>query len=585
MNAIKKNIISSFVAIITWCCITQTGAYPQEQRLPEHIAYDIKAERIKFTNDSAKITWKMNPNFNGEFVVGRGQGEFKNIDDVLKAKLVGVFYPTQDGFLIDRDLQPGKSYYYIILSKEHLLKREIEIIQGVNCTSTPIIISTEPGIVTNISAELKKDSSVVIKWKNPKGDNLKFCLYRSKSLISSPAELEVAEKIATTDNNEFMDNNIPEYGSFFYAVTVVDKNNIEYFSPEPDKNFTTKGVYRKGKTLSTPLNVAAFLTDNNSVIIKWEKSKSRTDKELSGYEIYRSDEVINSLLKLRFATLIKIVDAETITYRDENPGPGKYFYAVFSRYNDGTVDINFEDESSYTKTPIIINLPFKITAMTHDIIDDKLVLKWNYVGNSGIEEVEIFRSKIIPADSSKIMRDDIIGTENIKAGKFIISFPEKGTYFYGVLPKDSTKITEIVPEINATKVINTENNHSKIEELEKTKEYNKSKTIDNKKEDNESSPKGDRNLLELSKSDKLESIIRNLFYKGKYELAKRELKKFMDLSTDPLSRGKARLFLARCYIETGDYKKALLLLNNDEVKNNYPEDFRFWFDFATSKLK
>ena len=228
---------------------------------------------------------------------------------------------------------------------------------------------------------------------------------------------------------------------------------------------------------------------------------------------------------------------------------------------------------------------FKITAMTHDIIDNKLVLKWNYVGNSGIEEVEIFRSKIIPADSSKIMRDDIIGTENIKAGKFIISFPEKGTYFYGVLPKDSTKITEIVPEINATKVINTENNHSKIEELEKTKENNKSKRIDNKKEDNESLPKGDRNLLELSKSDKLESIIRNLFYKGKYELAKRELKKFMDLSTDPLSRGKARLFLARCYIETGDYKKALLLLNNDEVKNNYPEDFRFWFDFATSKLK
>ena len=50
-------------------------------------------------------------------------------------------------------------------------------------------------LTSSQKTELKKDSSVVIKWKNPKGDNLKFCLYRSKSLISSPAELEVAEKI------------------------------------------------------------------------------------------------------------------------------------------------------------------------------------------------------------------------------------------------------------------------------------------------------------------------------------------------------------------------------------------------------
>ena len=153
---------------------------------------------------------------------------------------------------------------------------------------------------------------------------------------------------------------IPDYGSYFYAVTITDKNGIEYFNPKPDQNFTSNGIYIKGKTLATPLNVGAFAGDKNSIIVKWEKSESRTGKDLQGYEIYRSDEIINSLLKLKFSKLIQIVDSKTTIYTDKDLEPGKYYYAVFSRYSDGTVDINFDTDSNYTKTPLMITLPYKI---------------------------------------------------------------------------------------------------------------------------------------------------------------------------------------------------------------------------------
>lgn len=547
---------------------------------PEHIAWGIQAERIKFSNDSVKLTWKMNSNYAGEFVVGRSESEFNTQEDVLKARLVGVFYSGQEGLLIDRELQQGKNYYYIIMSKSHLLKREIEILKNVNCTGYPLLIFSEPGSVSNINAEMKKDNSVLIEWKNPRGDGLKFNLYRSRSVINAKAELEVAERLATTDDDEFTDKNVPEYGSYFYAVTVTDKNGIEYFNPEPGRNFTATGIYHKGKTLATPLNVAAYLGDKDSIIVKWEKATSRTGKELSGYEVYRSDEMINSLLKLKFARLMQIVDTATILYTDREPGPGKYYYAVFSRYSDGAVDINFDDESNYTKTPVIITLPFSVTALNSEVSDNKIIVRWNYSGNSGPETVGIFRTKIIPENSTKVMNDDFIGTENIKAGKFVISFPEDGSYHYGVIVKNNDIVTQIRPGINITSeiIIVKKDEKSGISEI--IKKGGKS----GKKKIPDSSGKKPDLIPDMPDGD-LDYILKNLFYKEQYHSASKALKKYISKADKDYEKAKARLFLARTYIELTDYQKGINILNSEDVKQNFPEEAKFWSEFATVRLK
>lgn len=542
---------------------------------PEHIAYDIKTERVKLSNDSIMLSWKMNSSFTGEFVAGRSESEFNTNEDVLKATLIGLFYSGQEGLLIDRNLQQGKKYYYIVISKKHLLKRDIEILKNVNCTGTPVSIYSEPGSVAGIKAVLKKDKSVSVEWNTPRGSGLKFNLYRSRSVINTKAELEVAEKLATVDDDEFSDKNLSEYGSHFYAVTVTDKNGIEYFNPAPDKNYTTSGIYLKGKTLATPLNVAAYLGDKDSVIVKWEKATSRTDKELSGYEIYRSDEMINSLLKLKFARLMQIVDTSTILYTDKEPGPGKYFYAVFSRYSDGTVDINFDDESNYTKNPVIITHPFNVTSLTSDISDNKLILRWNFSGNSGPETAGIFRTRIIPENSRKVMNDDFIGTENVKAGKFVIPYPEEGSFHYGVIVKNNDIVTDIRPGINITSgiiIVKKDEKSGKNTIIKKEKKTAGGKSI--RPDTVPSIPDGD-----------LDFIIKNLFYKEQYHSASKELKKYIAGTDKDYEKSRARLFLARTYIELSQYQKGINILSSEDVKQNFPDEAKFWSDFATVRLK
>lgn len=576
---IKKRIHIPLMTILAALMLlmplrSQIAAYP------EHIAYDIKTERVKLSNDTIMLTWKMNSSFTGEFVAGRSESEFNSHEDVLKATLIGVFYSGQEGLLIDRNLQQGKKYYYIIISKKHLLKREIDILKNVNCTAAPVQIFSEPGNVTGIKAELKKDKSVSIEWNTPRGSGLKFNLYRSRSIINSKEELEVAEKLASIDDDEYIDKNLSDYGSYFYAVTVTDKNSIEYFTPKPDRNFTTSGIYLKGKTLATPLNVDAYLGDKDSVIVKWERATSRTDKELSGYEIYRSDEMINSLLKLKFARLMQIVDTSTIIYTDKEPGLGKYFYAVFSRYSDGTVDINFDDESNYTKTPVIITLPFSVTALNSEISENKLILRWNYTGNSGPETAGIFRTRIIPENSRKIMNDDFIGTENIKAGKYVIPSPEKGSWHYGVIVKNNDIVTEIRPGINISSgiIIVKKDEKSGKSTITKKEKKTAAKRIPR---GNDSKP----DIAPVIPDGDLDYIIKNLFYKEQYHSASKELKKYIAAADKDYEKSRAKLFLARTYIELNQYQKGINILHSEDVKQDFPDEAKFWSDFATVRLK
>lgn len=548
--------------------LTGSNLATQPKQLPLHIVADIKAERIKFSNDSIKLTWKMNKEYPGDFIVGKSEKEILTADDALKANLAGIFNSGMDGILIDREIQQGKKYYYIILAKDYLVKREIEILKGYNYTAEPVSFFIEPETVKTIRAVVADGDKIIVQWSKTNISNIKYNLYRSRSPISSPAELEVAEKIIIIDKTEFADKNIPDYGSFFYAVTITDKNGIEYFNPKIDQNFTSSGIFIKGKSLATPLNVGAFSGEKNTIIVKWEKAESRTGKDLEGYEIYRSDEQINSLLKLKYSKLIKIVDSNTTIYTDKDLNSGKYYYAVFSRYSDGAVDISFDTDSNYTKYPLMITLPYKINSINHETGENTITIRWNYTGNAGNEIVSIFKALNPPADSSAIMNDDIIGTEDIKSGKFIITSPPSGTFFYGVLTKHENAIIEISRGINLT-TNSIKNSNNIISE--------KPVIIDNMKPEKEKEIKPSSTVLDI--------IIRKTYYKGKYNLALKELKKFTGTTDNKHDLAKARLFIAKAYIEMHEYEKSIKLLDSDEVKNTFPEEANFWFKFALVRLK
>jgi hypothetical protein len=557
----RSHLLILIILLLSSKIYAQTPAYPA------HIAYDIKAERIKFSNDAVKITWKMNNKYQGDFIVGRSEKEITSQEESLKASLAGVFNSVQEGILIDTEIQTGKKYYYIILAKDYLLKRQIDIIKNVNYTADGIALYLEPEPVQSIRADISDENSILLQWGKVKGDEIKYNIYRSKSPISSKGELGVAEKLITVEKNDtFNDKNISEYGTYFYAVTITDKNGVEYYTPQADKNYTTNGIYLKGKTLSTPLNIGAYIADKNSIIIKWIKAQSRTGREIHGYEIYRSDEIINSLFKLKFSKLIHIVDNKTTIYTDKGLAAGKYFYAVFPRYSDGTVDINFDQDSNYTKNPLLITRPFKITALNYETVNKKIILRWNYTGNSGNEIVSVFRSIKAPENSKSVSDSYIIATENIKAGKYIIENPVPGSFYYGLLLVHDNETVRFIKGRNITAVSVNSANETAPPKKEKLSQYEE-------KEPDE------------SHDNSLDYIIYSTYYKGEYSLALKELKKFLKTTDDKHDRAKAKLFIAKTYIEQHEYEKSIKLLDSEDLKELFPEETRFWFEYAIRRLK
>jgi len=266
--------------------------------------------------------------------------------------------------------------------------------------------------------------------------------------------------------------------------------------------------------------------------------------------------------------LLQIVDSSTTIYTDKDLNPGKYYYAVFSRYSDGAVDINFDSDANYTKTPLIITAPYRINAMNHEIGGNKITIRWNYTGNAGNEIVSIFKTANPPADSKGIMNDDIIGTENIKSGKFIISKPPSGSFYYGVLSKNENEVIEISKGVNITAGI-IESSDNIISEKAGVIEIKKPV----KKEEAVQGTSG------------LDDIIHKTYYKGNYPLALKELKKFIAATDNKYDQSKARLFIAKSYIEMHEYEKSIKMLDNDELKSTFPEETRFWFEYSLVRLK
>jgi len=63
------------------------------------------------------------------------------------------------------------------------------------------------------------------------------------------------------------------------------------------------------------------------------------------------------------------------------------------------------------------------------------------------------------------------------------------------------------------------------------------------------------------------------------------LKKFLGTTDDKHDRAKAKLFIAKTYIEQHEYEKSIKLLDSEDLKEFFPEETKFWFEYAIRRLK
>ena len=85
--------------------------------------------------------------------------------------------------------------------------------------------------------------------------------------------------------------------------------------------------------------------------------------------------------------------------------------------------------------------------------------------------------------------------------------------------------------------------------------------------------------------DSVDSILQRTFFKGLFREAVKELQNFVAHSDNNRDISKARLFIARSYIEMFEYRKALDIMISKDVKEYFPKDADFWEAFALTRIK
>jgi len=431
--------------------------------LPVYVAYSIKAEKVPYIEDGIRVKWSYNPKYKGDFMVGRSNQIIDSQERALTARTIRIIKANGRGMVIDTGLSPGK-YYYVVVAKEKIKARDVELYRDLNFTSFPVVID-EPEIEATtslINAKKIGRNRAWITWSKVKTRRTNYVIYRSSSIINTKSVLNHAQKIAVvSDKEDFLDENVKTSGIYYYAVILDDFRGNAKYELKADENYTTSGVRLEGKPDIRP----AFRVSQIKAVV-------------SGRDV---------------------------------------------------------------------------------------IIKWGYSGISGSRYFRFFRSSRPLKSSTEIKEDYFLDEVDITAGSYRDKTPPRGLFYYGLIPyKDETsKETALISGKNITSAAKG------IKTLYIKKRVHREQIPD--KQDYEYSD--------------IDSILKRTFYQGNFQSAIKELQKLIRKSDNDISIAKAKLFIGKSYIETGQHRKAVDYFVLDDVTRHFPSESRFWREFAIKHVK
>ena len=264
----------------------------------------------------AKIIWRPHTNEKVEkYIIERKASEDEKWEEIARVK----------GRLSAEYIDEG-------LADSHVYQYRVRVVTYDNITSTPsqivkIVTKALPISVSNIKTTKKLPKKIHISWsESTQKDFAYYILYRSDAIDGN------YEAIAQLTTNFFSDKIDEDGKSYFYRVSVVDKDGLESIS---DKNSV------HGMTLSkpnTPASVSAKLI-GKSIEVTW----SKTDERTASYTILRKHK------KGWFDETSKEFTGITTThFQDKNiEADSTYTYTVYS------VDANGIKSEASTEVQVV----------------------------------------------------------------------------------------------------------------------------------------------------------------------------------------------------------------------------------------
>lgn len=544
----------------------KSGITSKDKGLPPYIARNIKAVKLSNVKGAVRITWDVHPEFDEDFIVGRTDELPYTSERALKAISIKVVPSVADSSIIDSGLPPGE-YYYVILSKDKVKDRVIELYPDVNYTSVPVVIEKDipstsyrgyPEQVTLIHGLVINMTQVLLTWKGIESSGIVYTIYRSGSPLTTPEELRSAKKIAfITDGSEsFIDKGIKKTGNYFYAVTTRDLSGNEDLQLIPDQSYTASGIFITFSQQNTVSNLKAQLTYTGSVRLSWDGVNFTSGE----YLIYRGASLISNAENLALAKNIGAIAMTKTEYLDRKPGSGRHFYAVLVKQKDGTTDTTLLERSNYTVVPINIGKMIRLRSITAQAREGGVLIQWQYSGETAAGAYQLMMTKSRVSRATDLMKGRIVDKIDISKGEYTDTAPPEGKLYYALVPEDFVTYGKFALKDGV-------NIAGPVYAREKETEH----VI----------------RQDLGKGDvaDLDKVLRRYFFREEYSTAIKKLENIVSKSDNEYEIAKARLFIGRSWLELKRYNRALDYFLHPAVSKYFPKDSEFWREYAISRLR
>ena len=562
----------------------ENKALEEDEKLSKYVARNIKAEVIPNIKGAVRISWDLSNDSDDDFIVGRATVVPDTIEKALKAVSIKVVPSGAKTEVIDSNLRAG-SYYYCVLAKSRVMDKEIKLYVGQNYTINPVVIDSEinlepeknfPQQVSLIYARIFNNSQIRLTWRGIESRGIVYTIYRSNSPLDSPAKMEKGEKInVITDGREsYVDNRINKSGTYFYAITTKDISGNEDLNLIPDQSYTTSGVY-VSLEVPSPVSDISARPSSGGVKITWTKTSSG----VAEYLIYRYTGSISDSDRLSLASFLGRVTDKDFEYFDKNPGAGNYYYAVLTKFLNGTVLNDLVKDNNYTSEPVSLGTPIRLVLLNARANGSDIELSWKTSGDSGSKSYKILRKEQSIETVEDLNDAETVAFVNIDDYNYVDKNLKPGKYYYAVVPESIEEGKELSLDsginVVAKSILKSGKETAKIEQPAIRAEQ---KAVEPKAEVSK------RPVQPKDSSSGIDHILQKYFLTGKYKNALNELKSFVRNSNNQNDVAKARLFIGRTLVELKKYRDAVQYLVLKDVNEVYPEEARFWREYAISKI-
>jgi putative cell wall-binding protein len=222
-------------------------------------------------------------------------------------------------------------------------------------TSTPL------DAPDNLDATTESDSEISLEWDEV-DDTDEYYIYRSEDFFNT----DDFEKIDTTEDTEYTDNDLDADTKYYYMVKAHNDNATS--------DYSNKAYATTDEELDAPDDLQATAESNKEISLEWDEVDNADE-----YHIYRSE---NSTDNDDFDRIATIDDTE-YTDSDLNANT-KYYYMLKAHNDDGTS--NFSHKVYATTYALAAPANLSATAVSAAEID----LTWDEVTDAA--DYYIFRS-------------------------------------------------------------------------------------------------------------------------------------------------------------------------------------------------